>query len=86
MAGGNEQDLEEAWRMINTPIGEAWSGRTRYAAAMTFHQAGQMSAEALEIYRITSRLDGEDPLGVLKRWKLGVEWLERFSPEPSDDI
>lgn len=78
-------NLDDAWRLINSPLGEAWSGRARYAAAMTFYQAGQMSAEVLEVYRITSRLDGEDPLDVLRRWKIGAEWLRRFSPEPFVD-
>ena len=44
------------WRLILTPAGEEWSGRTRYAAAMCFYKRGEMSAEVLEIYRICSSI------------------------------
>lgn len=80
MAGPEETGEEDLWAQVNTPVGEAWSGRARYAAAMEFYQRGQMSAETLEIYRICCRLDHENPLDVLRRWKVGAEWLARFSP------
>jgi len=32
----------------------------------------------LEIYRICSRLDAEDPLDVLARWQIGADWVERM--------
>lgn len=75
------EDLQAAWRLINTSAGEEWSGRTRYAAAMVFYQAGEMTAETLEVYRICSRLDDENPLDVLRRWKIGADWLKRYPPE-----
>ena len=50
----------EQWALVNTPLGEHWSGRTRYAAAMYFHKKGEMSAETLEVYRICARLDHQD--------------------------
>jgi hypothetical protein len=72
-----DEETLENWTLIRTPPGTEWSGRTRYAAAMFFFQKGEMSAEVLEVYRICSRLDGEDPLDVLRRWKIGADWVER---------
>lgn len=63
------------WEMIRLPVGTEWSGRARYAAAMFFYQHGLMDAETLEVYRICSRLDAEDPVAVLRRYKIGVDWL-----------
>ena len=64
------------WKLILTPAGEEWSGRARYAAAMYFFKAGEMSAEVLEIYRICSRLDNEDAVDALKAYHMGAEWVE----------
>lgn len=50
---------------LTLPLGTARSGRARYAAAMTLYQTGQISAEALEVYRICSLLDGQDPAPLL---------------------
>ena len=60
------------------PPGAEWSGRARYAAAMYFCQRGEMTADVLEIYRICSRLDAEDPVSVLRRWKVGPEWIAKL--------
>jgi hypothetical protein len=69
------EETAEHWRLILTPVGVAWSGRARYAAAMFFFQAGEMSAEVLEIYRICCRIDGEDPLDALRAYRMGAEWI-----------
>ncbi len=66
------------WNQISTPPGVEWSGRSRYAAAMYFYRHGQMDAETLEIYRICSRLDEEDPVTVMRRWHVGADWIERL--------
>jgi hypothetical protein len=66
------------WDLIRTPAGIEWSGRTRYAAATFFYHRGEISAEVLEVYRICSRIDAEDPLDVLERWQVGAEWVERM--------
>ncbi|KQS97778.1 MULTISPECIES: hypothetical protein [unclassified Rhizobium] len=66
------------WDLIRTPLGIEWSGRTRYAAATFFYHRGEMSAEVLEVYRICSRIDAEDPVDVLERWQVGAEWVERI--------
>lgn len=46
---------------ISLPLGAKGSGRARYAAAMEMYQSSQISPEVLEIYRIASALDGQDP-------------------------
>lgn len=47
------------------PLGLPGSGRVRYGAAMALWQAGQISAEVLEVYRIAAAHDGRDPLAEL---------------------
>ena len=75
-----EQDAEaaEQWELVNTPLGEHWSGRTRYAAAMYFYKRGEMTAEVLEVYRLCSRLDNEDPLPIVRDRGVGKDWLARM--------
>ena len=65
-------------QLVNTPLGEKWSGRTRYAAAMFFYKRDEMSAETLEVYRICARLDSEDPLPIIRDRGVGKDWLARF--------
>lgn len=69
-----DEDAEN-WMLVRTPIGEDWSGRARYAAAMYFYRQGRMDAEVLEVYRICSRLDAEDPLSIIRDRGIGAEWL-----------
>ncbi|MGO4833430.1 hypothetical protein AB4144_14265, partial [Rhizobiaceae sp. 2RAB30] len=71
-------ETAEQWALVNTPLGEPWSGRARYAAAMFFHKKGEMDAETLEVYRICSRLDREDPLSIIRDRGVGKWWLERM--------
>jgi hypothetical protein len=73
-------DLEtaEQWALVNTPLGEPWSGRTRYAAAMYFYKRGELSAEALEVYRLCARLDAKDPLPIIRERGVGKGWLEKM--------
>ncbi len=73
----SEEDAEQ-WALVNTPLGEHWSGRTRYAAAMYFHKKGEMSLEALEAYRICARLDHQDPLSIIRDRGVGKAWLKRM--------
>jgi len=72
-----DTETRQNWQLILTPAGVEWSGRTRYAAAMYFYRAGEMSAEVLEIYRICSRLDDEDAVDALKAYRMGGEWIEK---------
>ena len=71
------EETRQNWQLILTPAGEEWSGRTRYAAAMFFYRAGEMSAEVLEIYRICSRIDAEDAVDALRAYHMGQEWIEK---------
>lgn len=47
------------------PIGAPRSGRARYGAAMALYQTGQITAEALEVFRICALLDHQDPAPLL---------------------
>lgn len=73
-----DPEYAEQWALVNTPLGEPWSGRARYAAAMYFHKRGEMSADTLEVYRICSRLDAEDPLPLVRDRGGGKDWLKRM--------
>lgn len=71
----NAADDAENWALVDTPLGEAWSGRARYAAAMHFYRRGVMNAETLEVYRLCSRLDDQDPLPLLRERGVGRDWI-----------
>jgi hypothetical protein len=68
-----DKEAAEQWALVNTPLGEPWSGRTRYAAAMYFYKRGELSAEALEVYRLCARRDSEDPLPIIRERGVGSE-------------
>lgn len=55
---------------LDTPLGEHGSGRRRYGAAMALHNRGLISDAVLEVYRICSALDGQDPNTVLASLQL----------------
>lgn len=75
----SEAEGAENWALVNTPLGEPWSGRARYAAAMWFYQHGEMDAGTLEVYRICARLDHQDPLPIIRDRGVGKEWLKRMA-------
>lgn len=79
----NERD--EQWELVNTPLGETWSGRTRYAAAMYFYKRGELPAEVLEVYRLSSRLDNQDPLAIVRDRGVGKDWLKRMESDGVPD-
>jgi hypothetical protein len=79
MADDAGDETAEQWALVNTPLGEPWSGRTRYAAAMFFYKRGLMDPPTLEVYRICSRLDHQDPLSIIRERGAGKEWLKRFA-------
>ena len=76
-----DAEWREQWALVNTPLGERRSGRTRYAAAQFFHRNGAMTAEALEIYRLCERSDNQDPLVLIRAHNVGKGWLERFGDQ-----
>lgn len=51
--------------MIDAPLGQPGSGRVRYGAAMALWRDGLISAEVLEVYRVTAAHDHRDPAQVL---------------------
>lgn len=71
----SDEEAREQFALLSTPVGQEWSGRARYAAAMYFNRRGEMSDEALEIYRICARMDGEDPIAVLRSQHVSLDWL-----------
>lgn len=62
--------MREIWQQLEAPLGEPWSGRVRYAAAMQLYANGLMSHQVLEVYRMLSRLDNADPSLLLKDYGL----------------
>jgi len=69
---------------LNAPLGEPGSGRVRYGAAMQLYQTGRISADVLEVYRVTSAHDGRDPSAVLRERGLPLpECLMTQSPVAS---
>lgn len=68
----------ENWQLVLSPLGEVWSGRARYAAAMYFYKRGDMNAETLEVYRVSSRLDKQDPLSIIRERGIGEAWLAKL--------
>lgn len=56
---------DPAWTALATPLGAAGSGRVRYGAAMALYAGGRIGPEVLEIFRICSPLDAEDPHALL---------------------
>jgi hypothetical protein len=84
MTSPDDRAAEDAenWALVDTPLGEPWSGRARYAAAMFFHGQGEMNAETLEVYRLCARLDDENPLPIIRERGVGKAWLERMGAFP----
>lgn len=60
----------KSYHLLQTPLGQPGSARLRYGAAMTLYQAGQVSAEVLEVYRSCASIDGQDPLALLAEYGL----------------
>jgi len=74
------KDEEIARAELATPLGDEGSGRRRYAAAMSLNRAGLLSDAALEVYRICSPRDHEDPSVLLARRGLVKEVPKPMPP------
>ncbi|MGY9011811.1 MAG: hypothetical protein ACKVLN_06345 [Rhodobacterales bacterium] len=59
-------EFERQISLLMADVGVPGSGAVRYAAAMYFHKEKSMPHNMLEIYRICSKFDQEDPLVVAK--------------------
>ncbi len=67
----------EALQALTVPPGQPGSGRQRYGAAMTLWRDGLIPPDVLEVYRIASPLDGQDPAPML---------AEAGLPQPGSEI
>ena len=56
---------------LSLPLGAKGSGRARYAAAMEMYAKGQISPAVLEVYRVASARDGQDPTPMLAEIGVG---------------
>ena len=52
--------------LLNCALGVPRSGHTRYAAAMYFYIHGMIDGDTLEVYRVCSPLDHDDPIKILQ--------------------
>ena len=77
MTTATSPEDQRALAHLCAPLGQPGSGRLRYAAAMHFNRGGKMSDAALEVYRICSPLDGDDPAALLR-----ARGMEREVPVP----
>ena len=57
---------------LSLPLGAKGSGRARYAAAMELYLQGRISPAVLEVYRIASARDGQDPAPMLAEIGVGT--------------
>jgi Dimethlysulfonioproprionate lyase len=58
--------MPDTLALLYTPLGQPGSGRVRYGAAMALWREGAISAEVLEVYRIASAHDAQNPLEALR--------------------
>lgn len=73
---------QEALAALATPLGGPGSGRVRYAAAMYFNRCSLLSDEVLEVYRVCSARDGDDPHLMLGARRLGLPAALIADPSP----
>ena len=57
------------YSLLCEPIGKLKSGYARYGAAMYFYEKGHLTDQMLEIYRICSKFDNQDPQKVAQIYK-----------------
>ncbi len=66
---------------ITAALGTRHSGRARYAAAMSLYHRNKLSSAALEVYRICSLLDNQDPGPLLDEVKHQIMKVDPVSAE-----
>lgn len=79
MSNSNPGDEQRALADLSAPVGAKGSAKLRYAAAMYFNRVGKLSDEVLEVYRICSPFDAENPQALLHSRGLAV-------PSPGDPV
>lgn len=67
--------MEDARQLayLRTACEEPGSGSVRYSAAMYFYWRGMISDETLEVYRVCSGIDRENPIDTLAALGLASE-------------
>ncbi len=58
--------------LATAPVGAPGSGRQRYGAAMTLWREGLIAPQVLEVFRIASAVDAQDPAPMLA--EAGLPW------------
>ncbi|MFN4158001.1 MAG: dimethylsulfonioproprionate lyase family protein [Gemmobacter sp.] len=71
----------EAAHLLRTRLGEPGSGRVRYGAAMALWRSGALSDAVLEVYRIASAHDGENPADLMHERGLTMPDLPAPTPD-----
>lgn len=71
--------MSDALSLIATPLGQPGSGRVRYGAAMALYREDGLSEAQLEVYRVASARDGEDPAVLLAERGLPMPALRPVS-------
>ena len=46
---------------------------------MFLYRLGEMNADTLEVYRLCSRLDHQDPLSIIRDRGVGRDWLAKLA-------
>ena len=69
-------EVHEILAALRTPLGQPGSGRVRYAAAMYLNRAGRLSDSNLELFRVCSARDGEDPSELAAQLGLEMEFTQ----------
>lgn len=57
--------MNDAFELLNTPLGVPGSGRVRYGAAMEFYCRGLISEDQLNVYLEAAAYDARDPVLLL---------------------
>lgn len=68
---------------LYTALGLPGSGRQRYAAAMALYRDGLLGGAALEVYRICSPLDAQDPFALLTAQNLPIPARAKVTAQPA---
>ncbi|WP_421692937.1 dimethylsulfonioproprionate lyase family protein [Aestuariivirga sp.] len=75
--------MDNARRLLHTPVGLPGSGRIRYGAAMALFAEGVISEAQLDAYREASAYDGRDPAVLLRDRRLVSIPAAPLSPQES---
>jgi hypothetical protein len=75
----DQSELDQQFDFLCAHVGATGSGAIRYAAAMYFYNLDMMPAGMLEIYRMCSKFDREDPIDLAKFEDIELPCLHKTS-------